>query len=361
MNEFWSGKKVLVTGHTGFKGSWLSLWLQRLGADVLGYSLLPTTQPSLFYQAQVDEQMTTVVGDIRDISCLKKTVADFRPEIIFHLAAQPLVRNSYLDPVETYTTNVLGTVNILETVRESENLKVFINVTTDKCYENKEWSRGYKESDTLGGIDPYSASKACSEIITSSYRNSYFSQSSLGDITPSIATVRAGNVIGGGDWAKDRLIPDLLRAIESNHPITLRYPHAIRPWQHVLEPLYAYLLLAEKMWNEPMEFGGSWNVGPHEKNVITVGEMIRIFQSMWNDDFKVNYTDQAEPHEANTLKLDCSKIRNALGWHPILSVEESIKWIVAWAQSYFGKENLKEVTLQQIQTFESLVRGVELE
>ncbi|WP_342772989.1 CDP-glucose 4,6-dehydratase [Paenibacillus zeisoli] len=355
MRSFWKDKRVLITGHTGFKGSWLALWLQKLGAEVLGYSKEPSTNPNLFTQAEVGNGMTTVYGDICDLSLLTKTMAEFDPEIVFHMAAQSLVRKSYQEPVETFSTNVMGTVNLFEAARSASNLHVIINITSDKCYENQEWQWGYREIDPMGGYDPYSASKGCAELVTAAYRRSFFPVESYNQHRVAVASVRAGNVIGGGDWAEDRLIPDLVRAIRSNQPLSIRNPNSIRPWQHVLEPLYGYLLLAEKMWERGAEFSDAWNIGPSDNDAIPVEAILHLFQRAWGENLNVQIDEGNHPHEANYLKLDCSKARMQLGWKSTLSIQQCIEWVAEWTRTYMQEGNIREFTLRQISSFEEII------
>lgn len=349
--SFWKGKNVLVTGHTGFKGSWLSLWLQNLGANVIGYSLSPPTNPNLFNIAKVKENMASIAGDIRDYKCLVDVIKKFKPEIVFHLAAQSLVRKSYKDPIETFSTNIMGTVNLLEAFRQSDNGRVVVNITTDKCYENKEWLWGYRETDSLGGYDPYSCSKACSELITNAFRKSFYQNEDV-----LIASARAGNVIGGGDWGKDRLVPDIIRAIIDNEEMFLRNPHAIRPWQHVLEPLNGYMLLAEKMWKERSRFAESWNFGPSDENVITVGELAKRLIRLYGNKIQYIYDNSIQPYETQTLRLDSSKAKAELRWKPILGIDDTLKWTVDWHKAFDRNDNMKKITLQQIKNYQMLRR-----
>ncbi len=341
--EFWQGKKVLVTGHTGFKGSWLSIWLQSLGADVLGVALEPDNEPNLFEQANVGLGMASVIGDICDLDFLIETVQQYQPDIVFHLAAQALVRESYNDPVETYQTNVLGTMNVLEAIRACEQVKAAVMVTTDKCYDNKEWQWPYRENDRLGGHDPYSSSKACAEILIESYRRSFFSKPD----SAAIASARAGNVIGGGDWAKDRLIPDILSAYNSQKDLKIRYPEAIRPWQHVLDPLHGYLLLAEKLFSDGSEYAQAWNFGPSNDSVKPVRWIADYFAQRWSEfNWQLDGDDQL--HEAGILKLDCSKAHKHLDWQPRWEIEQALDYIIAWTDRFNEQQDMKQVCLQQI-------------
>lgn len=326
-NDVFEGKTVLVTGHTGFKGSWLSIWLNELGANVVGYALAPHTKDDNFVVSGVGKKIESNIGDIRDFDGIRRVFNKYHPEIVFHMAAQPLVRLSYAQPKLTYDTNIGGTVNLLECCRASSSVKVIINVTTDKCYENKEWVWGYRENDTLGGYDPYSSSKACSEIITAAYRNSFFN---LGN--EFLSSVRAGNVIGGGDWNTDRLIPDCIRALKKGEPIKIRAPHALRPWQHVLDALSGYLLLASKMYEDGDKYAGAWNFGPHYSSVITVEELVVRVISDWGGGSFKDLPKQSPQikHESNLLMLDISKAFNLLNWSPLLSVDEAIEYTVDW-------------------------------
>jgi CDP-glucose 4,6-dehydratase len=343
---FWNEKKILITGHTGFKGSWLSLWLQHLGANIIGFALPPPTTPNMFTVAHTAENMLSIMGDIRHFAEIRKVLDQYRPEIIFHMAAQPLVRYSYENPLETYTTNVIGTANLLEAVRHSDSVKAIVNVTTDKCYENKEWHWSYRENERLGGHDPYSNSKACAELVTSAYRNSYLKQRNIG-----LATARAGNVIGGGDWAQDRLIPDFIRGNINNKPVMIRYPHALRPWQHVLEPLSAYLQLAEKLYENPDQFSEAWNFGPNEADVKSVNWIADYITNLWGNGAGWILEEIPQPHEASFLKLDCSKAKAKLGWQPRWNLEKGLKETVSWYQAFESKENMRDVTLMQIKNF----------
>lgn len=336
--NFYKGKKVFITGHTGFKGTWLCKILINAGAIVTGYSLEAPTNPSLFKLAEIEKEIDSNIGDIRDLENLQKVFEKAQPEIVFHLAAQPLVIESYNNPVYTYETNVMGTVNTLECVRNSKTVKSFVNITTDKVYKNNEWERGYKEDDILNGYDPYSNSKSCSELVTSSYKNSFFSDGRV-----RISTVRAGNVIGGGDFADNRIIPDCIRAASNGKNIFLRNPNSIRPYQHVLEPLFAYLLIAKKQY-ENNEYSGSYNVGPEISDCITTGELATIFCKKWGEG--ITWTTQVKegPHEANFLKLDCSKMKNTFGWEPIWNIEKAIEKTVEFAKS----NNIVECMERQI-------------
>ncbi len=351
---FWSGKRVLVTGHTGFKGSWLSLWLQALGSDVVGYALAPATHPNLFDEAKVANNMVSILADIRDLEKLKSVVASHKPEIVLHMAAQPLVRRSYVDPVETYSTNIMGTVNLLEAVRCTSGVKAVVNVTTDKCYENREWVWSYRENEPMGGFDPYSSSKGCAELVTAAYRTSFFNADNYAHHGVAVATARAGNVIGGGDWAQDRLIPDVLRAFDQNMPCVIRNPDAIRPWQYVLEPLRGYLALAENLFQNGVSHAEAWNFGPSEEDAKPVGQIVQRMAELWgeNASWVVENTDQI--HEAKNLKLDISKARNRLDWHPVLRLDETLKLVVDWAKQRRAGTSTRDLTLAQIDAYQSL-------
>ena len=344
-NDFYKGRRVLVTGHTGFKGSWLSAILLMAGAEVTGYSLEPPTEPSLFELAGMKGRMNSVVGDVRDLPHLLQVFEEVQPEIVFHLAAQPIVRESYRDPVGTYETNVMGTVNILEAVRRTESVRSFLNVTTDKVYENREWAWGYREIDPLDGYDPYSNSKSCSELVTHSYKKSFFM-----DGRCRVSTARAGNVIGGGDFAADRIIPDCIRAAEKKDPIIVRNPFSTRPYQHVLEPLSAYLLIAERQYGEP-EKEGYYNVGPEDKDCVTTGELADIFCAAWGEGMHWINKSDGGPHEANFLKLDCSKIRAELGWRPVWGVREAVGKTVEFAKALRAGRDAFEVMREQIDEY----------
>ncbi len=351
--EFWQGKRVLLTGHTGFKGSWLSLWLQSMGAQVVGYALAPPTNPSLFEVAEVANGMTSIIGDIRDLPHLKTTFAEHQPEIVIHMAAQPLVRYSYIEPVETYSTNVMGTVNLLEAVRSTKSVKVVINVTTDKCYENREWAWGYRENEAMGGYDPYSSSKGCAELVTAAYRNSYFHPDKYPEHGVAIASGRAGNVIGGGDWADDRLIPDIMRAITQGKPVHIRNPHAIRPWQHVLEPLSGYLILAQKLYEQGALYAEGWNFGPNDEDAKPVQWIVEKLAQTWGEGASWVLDGGEHPHEAHYLKLDCSKAKSRLDWHPRWNLPTTLDSIILWNKHWLAGENVKSVSLQQIADYQT--------
>jgi CDP-glucose 4,6-dehydratase len=352
--KFWQGKRVFMTGHTGFKGSWLSLWLQRLGADVCGFSLPAPTTPSLFEVAHVAQGMTSLDGDIRDLGALQTAMTEYQPDIVIHMAAQPLVRYSYDHPVETYATNVMGTVNVLEAIRHTPSVRVGVMITTDKCYENREWVWGYREDEPMGGHDPYSSSKGCAELVISAYRNSYFPPKTYSHHQVAIASARAGNVIGGGDWALDRLIPDIMRAIQDNRPVTIRSPHATRPWQHVLEPLSGYLCLAEQLWHNGDLYAEGWNFGPNDDDAKPVSWIVDHLTQAWGEGASWEVDGNNHPHEANYLKLDCSKAKARLGWMPRTSLATALEWIVEFYRAYQAGEEMRSVTLEQIQRFQAL-------
>jgi CDP-glucose 4,6-dehydratase len=341
--SFWRDKRVLLTGHTGFKGSWLSIWLKSMGAELQGLALDPPTKPSLFNDANVATNMRSAIGDIRDYKFVSSVVLAFKPEIVIHMAAQPLVRYSYKNPIETYATNVMGTVHLLEAIRSIESAKVLVNVTTDKCYENKEWVWGYREDDPVGGFDPYSSSKACVELVTSAYRRSYFECNGV-----ALASARAGNVIGGGDWAQDRLVPDTLRAFEGGIPVIIRNPNAIRPWQHVLEPLSGYLILAQKLWSDPITYAQGWNFGPRDEDSKSVEWIVRNLADKWGGSATWSVEDGKHPHEAGYLKLDISKASALLGWEPRWSLGTSLEKIVEWDTQVRAKIRPASVCLDQI-------------
>jgi len=346
--SFWRGKKVFVTGHTGFKGSWLSLWLQDMGALVKGYALAPSSIPNLFTQANVAQNMDSEIGDITDLNHITESMMAFSPDILIHMAAQPLVRLSYQDPVLTYAINVMGTVNVLEAARKCTNLKAIVSVTTDKCYENKEWAWGYRENEPMGGHDPYSSSKGCAELVTAAYRKSFFNENK----TTFLASARAGNVIGGGDWAEDRLIPDILRAFENNEPVIVRNPLSTRPWQHVLEPLSGYLVLAQHLFEDGSSFAEGWNFGPKDEDCKPVSWILDRMMENWGNGAKWELDKKNNPHEAGYLKLDCSKAALQLNWYPKWNLEDTLKRITRWHQNYLAKENIQEQCLLEIALYQ---------
>ena len=348
---FWRGKRVFLTGHTGFKGSWLSLWLQSMGAEVYGLALTPPTTPNLFTVAQVASGMaSSTLGDIRDLVTVQKAMQASQPDIVIHMAAQPLVRLSYVEPVETYATNVMGTVHVLESARHTPSVKAVVMVTTDKCYENKEWLWGYREDEPMGGHDPYSNSKGCSELVTSAYRRSFLQGQGI-----AVASARAGNVIGGGDWAADRLVPDILRAFEQNQPVIIRNPHATRPWQHVLEPLSGYLTLAEHLYTDGQAFAEGWNFGPKDDDAQPVQWIVEHMVNSWGNGASWQQDGGTHPHEANYLKLDISKAKARLGWQPRWALQQALQASVDWHQKWLAGTDMKAVTLDQINQYQSKV------
>jgi len=349
-SQFWRNKRVFLTGHTGFKGSWLSLWLQKSGAVVAGYALPPPSAESLFELASVGNGMESTLADVRNLAELRRSIVRFEPEIVFHLAAQPLVRLSYEEPVTTLEVNVMGTIHLLEAVRATKACRAVVVITSDKCYENKEWEWGYRESEPMGGFDPYSSSKGCAELVTSAYRRSYFE--SLAGRHVGLASARAGNVIGGGDFARDRLIPDLMAAIQKRMPLKIRYPDAIRPWQHVLEPLSGYLALAEKLWAHPREFSEGWNFGPSLDDTRPVRWIVEKLSELWGGGFSWEIDGQPVPHEARFLTLDSSKARLKLGWRPRWNLGQALDAVVAWNRAYERRESLRDVVAQQIAAYE---------
>ena len=352
--DFWQGKRVLLTGHTGFKGSWLSLWLQSMGAQVTGYALAPSTNPSLFQIAEVAHGMSSIIGDIRDLAKLQAAFTKHQPQIVIHMAAQPLVRFSYQNPVETYSTNVMGTVHLLEAVRNTPGVKAVVNITTDKCYENREWVWGYRENEPMGGFDPYSNSKGCAELVSAAYRSSFFNADTYAWHGVATATARAGNVIGGGDWAQDRLIPDILAAFENGRNAYIRNPRAIRPWQHVMEPLSGYLLLAEQLFEHGPSFGEGWNFGPNDEDAKPVGWIVDQMAALWGMGAQWRLDTGEHPHEAHYLKLDISKARSRLNWHPKLRLKDALALIIDWSKKRQAGANMRQLTLAQLQAFQAL-------
>ena len=343
---FWKDKRVFLTGHTGFKGSWLSLWLEDMGALVKGYSLEPYTKPNLFEVAKVSSGIESEFGDIRDYDKLKSSITSFSPDIILHLAAQPLVRDSYEDPLGTYETNVMGTANLLQACRELPSLKSIVIVTTDKCYENREWEWGYRENEAMGGYDPYSSSKGCAELVTSAFRRSFFQSTDV-----AIASARAGNVIGGGDWSKDRLIPDVLRSYNQGDQVIIRNPKATRPWQHVIEPLSGYLFLAEELYNKGQAFAEPFNFGPRDEDCQSVESILNTINVNWEDCPGWKLDDEANPHEARFLKLDISKAKDKLNWTPKWNLESTIRRIVDWNTAFNRQENMREHCINEIKSY----------
>lgn len=349
--EFWKGKRVFVTGHTGFKGGWLCLWLKQLGAELTGYALEPATEPSLFSVADVAEGMHSIIGDIRDRKKLTQAMLEAKPEVVIHMAAQALVRYSYQHPVETYEVNVMGSVNLLEAVRNCSSVKSVLVVTSDKCYENQERESGYLEHEPMGGFDPYSNSKGCAELVVSAYRRSYFENGQ----SVALATARAGNVIGGGDWSEDRLIPDMVRAFTSGQRVMIRNPDAVRPWQHIFEALHGYLLLLERMFEDSKSFSQAWNFGPEDKDSHDVAWIVEHFVSSWGEaDWSVE-KDAENLHEAGLLRLDCSKARKELNWHPAIELEQAMGWIADWYRCYYDRRDVEAISAQQLDAFQRMV------
>ncbi len=351
IKEFYKGKRVLITGHTGFKGSWMCLLLNKLGAEVYGYALVPPTTPSLYIEAGLDTFVHSTIGDIRDFKLLSDTLQKIQPEIVIHMAAQPLVRESYKNPRETYEINVMGTVNLLDALRQIKSVRAVVNVTTDKCYENKEWHWGYRENEPMGGYDPYSNSKGCSELVTSSFRNSFFNPKEYEIHGLALASARAGNVIGGGDWANDRLIPDFIRAITSGREVQIRSPFAIRPWQHVLEPLSGYLKLAQLLYLEGTKYAQGWNLGPDDTDARNVEWITKTICELWGDNARYSVDKNPQPHEANYLKLDCSKAKNELGWFPKWNIHKTLESIVEWNKELLNGDDARVITEKQIEEY----------
>jgi CDP-glucose 4,6-dehydratase len=353
-SAFWAGKRVFLTGHTGFKGSWLSLWLQQMGAQVTGFALAPPTEPALFDVAKVAAGMTSIIGDIRDAAVLERALLAADPEIVIHMAAQPLVRASYDDPIGTYATNVMGTAHLLDAVRRAPSVRAVCVVTTDKCYENREWAWGYREDEAMGGYDPYSSSKGCAELVTSAYRRSFFS----GEGAAAIASGRAGNVIGGGDWAVDRLVPDILRAVSEGRPVVIRNPLSIRPWQHVLEPLSGYLVLCQALWNDPARAIGGWNFGPRDEDAMPVQWIVERMCALWGEGASWTRDESVQPHEANYLKLDISKARAELHWKPRWSLGQALENIVGWQRAWIAGEDMHSYCHNELERFAAASRSL---
>lgn len=351
--SFWLGKRVFLTGHTGFKGGWLSLWLVSMGAKVTGYALAPNTSPSLFELGKIESDLEqSYIADIRNLEKLQEALGQSQPEIVIHMAAQPLVRYSYANPVETYSTNVMGTVNILDAIRRQESVRAVVIVTTDKCYENKEWVWSYREIEPMGGFDPYSNSKGCAELVTSAYTHSFFPASEFDRHRVAVASARAGNVIGGGDWSDDRLIPDAIRAFEANEELKIRNPLAIRPWQHVLEPLSGYLVLAQSLYKRGSNFNGGWNFGPRNEDAVSVQEVINLLIKNLRVNARWSQSQESHPHEAFILKLDCSKAQHYLNWTPRWNLDRAIENIAEWQYAYQQKCDMRQITLEQIANYQ---------
>ena len=348
----WSGKRVLITGHTGFKGGWLSLWLQQSGAELCGLSLAPSTTVNLFEKAAVASGMQSVIGDIRNAELVRRVVGEFKPEIVFHMAAQPLVRQSYVDPIETYASNVMGTVHVLEAIRQTDSTRAVVTITTDKCYENREWDWAYREIDRLGGYDPYSNSKACAELVVSAYRNSFFNPEKFDKHGVAVASVRAGNVIGGGDWSPDRLIPDMIRAFAEGQAVRIRSPRAIRPWQHVLEPLRGYIRIAESLVDNGVQDAEAWNFGPEQSDAQPVSWIVNELAELWGDGARWELESVPQPHEAQNLKLDWSKAARRIEWKPSLPLKDALEFTVSWYKAYLHEQNMRDYTLGQIRAYE---------
>jgi CDP-glucose 4,6-dehydratase len=350
----WAGKRVFLTGHTGFKGGWTALWLASKGAIVRGYALDPCTEPNLFTEARIGSVIEDIRGDIRDGAALDAALTGFAPDVVLHMAAQPLVRYSYTDPIGTFETNVIGTARVLDAVRRTPSVRAVVSITTDKCYENKEWLWGYRETDPLGGYDPYSSSKACAEIVSAAYRQSYFPVGEMDNHRCGIATGRAGNVIGGGDWSMDRLIPDLVRGFLAGDPVRIRRPHAIRPWQHVLEPVFGYLLLAEKLLTADPRYATAYNFGPSDDDAQTVGWIVERMTKFWGGNASWVLDEDPSVHEAGYLKLDASRARAELAWHPKLRLDTTLHWLVDWYKAWQGGADMQRFTLDQIAEYETL-------
>ncbi len=352
-DDFYFGKKVLITGHTGFKGSWLAVWLKHLGAEVIGYALDPPTDPSIYELCHVPDFITSIFGDVRDLDHLNSVIQQEEPEIVFHLAAQSLVKRSYKEPVETYSTNIMGTAHLLEAVRRSPSVKAAVIISSDKCYKNNEWYWGYRETDALGGADPYSSSKGCCELVTRAFIDSYFNPDRYLQHHTAVATARAGNVIGGGDWAEDRLIPDCIKNLQQQQTILIRSPDAVRPWQHVLEPLGAYLVLARNLYFHGTRFNGAWNFGPDYGDARPVRWVVSTLIKLWGNQAAWKIDENPHPHEANILKLDCSKAQTILKWKPNWNLEQALEKTAAWYKAHFNQEDMLKVTLEQIRSFEN--------
>jgi CDP-glucose 4,6-dehydratase len=351
----WLGRKVFLTGHTGFKGGWLALWLAARGAQVRGFALDPGTEPNLFAAASIGSKIEDVRGDIRDQPRLQASITEFAPEMIFHLAAQPLVLRSYADPLGTYATNLMGTANLLEAVRHCPSVRAVLCITTDKCYENHEWVWPYRETDPLGGHDPYSSSKACAELAAAAFRSSFFPPGRINEHHVAVATARAGNVIGGGDWSENRLVPDLIRGFETGQPVLIRRPQSVRPWQHVLEPLHGYLMLAERLLAQEPQFCSAFNFGPSDDDAWTVGQIATKMAASWGTGASWVHQDSGSAHEAHYLRVDSSKAGAELGWRPLIRMDSALEWTIQWYRSFKGGSNMRTETESQIARFEALV------
>lgn len=356
--DFWFSRRVFVTGHTGFKGGWLSTWLAHMGAEISGYALAPDTAPSYFELCNLNERINSRFGDVREQAELRRALTDAQPEVVFHLAAQPLVRRSYREPIATFATNVLGTANLLEAVRQTRSVRVVVVITSDKCYENNEWTWGYREADGLGGHDPYSASKACAEVVCGAFRRSFFHSEAH---PVALATVRAGNVFGGGDWSEDRLVPDAIKALQRGAPLMVRNPQAVRPWQHVLQPLSGYLLLAQRLYCDGGRYAEAWNFGPHDEDAVTVADLAEMITGHWGPQAKWRAECSAgQQHEDNFLRLDCSKARSRLGWRPCLPLEKGVEMTVRWYREALSavKPSMYETSCAQIRWYEQHIQKV---
>ena len=350
--DFWQGKRVFLTGHTGFKGSWMSIWLKMLGAEVTGFALPPATNPDMFTVVQNDREINSIIGDIRDLSLIQRTIKQYKPDIVMHMAAQAIVRQSYREPIDTFQTNIMGTANILEAVRDTDTVKAVLCITSDKCYENREWVWKYRESDPVGGWDPYSASKGCSELVIASYKNSYFNDDLYDSQGVAVASARAGNVVGGGDWGHDRLIPDMIKSFSDGKRVIIRSPNAVRPWQHVIDLLRGYIMLTEKLYQYGPQYAEAWNFGPIDNDEKTVQEIVNKVSALWGNGASWELDKNFNPHEALSLKLDSSKARARLGWSSALDIETTLEYVVQWYKAHHKGEDMFHITSQQIQEVE---------